>query len=456
MMRWPCSALLLLSFLLLPMPLPAEKAANAGIPFLPPDWKDPPAPEPGHEGHGHAPGAHDEHGTDPMDLSEAVALTRPCEHGMAAAACSHCQSSVGVVTIREDLIHEPAQVGGGLIHLGQVRLRSMGNRLRVPGRVGLAEDRSAHLTSRVAGVIRKVRVDLGQRVQKGETLLHLESMEAGEAAGAWEKARALLRLARKNHDRERDLFEKKISAQKDYIAAETALEEARIEYEASSRKLRMLGIETEKLDADPELRRELGLGLIPLRAPIAGEIVYRHAVEGEYAEPGEAILQVTDLDRVWVWAELYARDIPRILTKGGQTRPEAELRVKAYLHEIFRGRVDYVGAMVDEKTRTLKARILVDNPAHLLRPGMYCDVELLLGEERKVTLPKDAVLFDEGRRFVFKRIDKTRFLQRPVEIGAVHDDMAILLTGLEAGDWVATDGAFLLKSEALRAKMGAG
>jgi cobalt-zinc-cadmium efflux system membrane fusion protein len=181
-----------------------------------------------------------------------------------------------------------------------------------------------------------------------------------------------------------------------------------------------------------------------------------HAVPGELVRPDEAILTVGDLSDLWIWADLYEDQLGRVLAHE-KARLRAGVAVKAFPGELFPGAVDFVAPTMDEKTRTVKVRIAVKNPGGKLRAGMFAAVQLYLpGVEEGLTLPRAAVLSDEGRAFVFVQQQGEFFMRRPVEVGRSGLDWVEITRGLAGGETVAADGAFLLKSDVLRSKMGAG
>ena len=135
----------------------------------------------------------------------------------------------------------------------------------------------------------------------------------------------------------------------------------------------------------------------------------------------------------------------------------ATVTAKAFPGEVFPATVDFVAPSMDEKTRTLKVRIGVPNPQGKLRAGMFVNVELYLpsGPDALV-VPRAALLSDEGRSFVFVRHHGDYWVRRPVETGRASGGRVEIAKGLAGGETVATEGCFLLKSDVLRSKMGAG
>jgi cobalt-zinc-cadmium efflux system membrane fusion protein len=181
-----------------------------------------------------------------------------------------------------------------------------------------------------------------------------------------------------------------------------------------------------------------------------------HAVPGELVRPDQSILTVGDLSDLWIWADLYEDQLGRVAV-AARGKLRAGIQVKAFPGEVFAGTVDFVGPTMDEKTRTVKLRIAVKNPEGKLRAGMFAAVELYLpGEEEALAVPRSAVLSDEGRSFVFVHHHDDFFIRRPVDPGRASADWVEVKQGLAGGETVAASGAFLLKSDVLRSKMGAG
>jgi cobalt-zinc-cadmium efflux system membrane fusion protein len=142
---------------------------------------------------------------------------------------------------------------------------------------------------------------------------------------------------------------------------------------------------------------------------------------------------------------------------GDKGTLRAGVTVKAFPGEVFPGTVDFVGPTMDEKTRTVKVRIAVKNPSGKLRAGMFAAVQLYLpGEEEALALPRSAVLSDEGRSFVFVHQQGEFYMRRLIQTGRASVDWIEVTSGLAGGETVVSSGAFLLKSDVLRSKMGAG
>jgi cobalt-zinc-cadmium efflux system membrane fusion protein len=410
---------------------------------------DGPATE-GHEGHGH--------GEDPLAMSIAEIEAARCEHGIPTYECDECRYEVGVVKVAPSVLKIPAKPDHGLIGTGVVELRTVASGLNVTGEISLNENAAVHISPRVPGIIESVPVDIGGRVRQGDVLLRIVSAELGRTLADYERSRAQTELARQNFERERGLFEQKIASEQDMITARMAFEEYKTELQAAERALRVLGLtDAELRDLGDGATISPGIGSLSIRAPQDGVVIQKHAVVGELVEPGHDVMLLADLGTVWVWADVYERDLPLLLDASAAGAPPARVRVRAFPDETFEAVVDYVGATMEERTRTIKVRATVQNHEGRLRPGMFCEVRIAIGGgQERLVVPRAALLSDEGRDFVFTHWKEDYYLQRAVRKGDEFDDQVEILAGLEPGQTIVTEGAFLLKSDVLREKMGAG
>jgi cobalt-zinc-cadmium efflux system membrane fusion protein len=400
-----------------------------------------------HEGHGHE-GA--EARRSDLDQPAEALLGQSCEHGKKTHRCDECRYQVGVARV------PGAMLDDGLVKTAVAARRKLEAPLGLTGEIRFDERRVTHLAPSTEAMVRAVRVSLGQRVRAGEPLVELESVALGEAQSQWLEARGALELARRAAERAGSLHQEQIASEKEWLQARSDHETAEIRARAAREKLVRLGLSPAEVEAIPGRGGTAGRGTLVLRAPSAGVVLEMHAVPGELVRPEQSILTVGDLSDLWLWADLYEDQLGRVVAseQGGL---RAGVTVKAYPGEVFPGTVDFVGPTMDEKTRTVKVRIAVRNPAGKLRSGMFASVQLYLpGEVEALALPRAAVLSDEGRAFVFVHQQGEFYLRRPVQTGRASLDWIEVTAGLAGGETVVTDGAFLLKSDVLRSKMGAG
>lgn len=412
--------------------------------------RDEPRPVQAHRETDHA-GGHagaDEHDVSDLDRPIAELFAATCEHGVKAHRCAECRYEVGVVKA------EAALFQGRLLETARVERRAVARPLDLTGEVRFDERRVAHVSTQAEGIIRKVHVTLGDRVKRGQPLLEIASVAVGEAQAAYLEALELLRLARRGHERIEALGREGIAAGKERLAARQELNAAQIRAEAALGKLTRLGMSPA---AARGLSRQSAKGLLVLRAPTGGAVLEMHAVAGEVARVESSLATVGDNSAVWVWADLYERDIALVSREQARGALAAAITVKAFPGQVFDGTVDLVSPSMSESSRTVKARIAVPNPERRLLSGMFAHVTLFIpGERRALAVPRQAVLQDEGRAFVFVHHQGDYYVRRPVAVGRSFAGLVEITGGLAEGQVVVATGAFLMKSDVLRSKMGAG
>lgn len=409
-------------------------------------------------GHDHPHGGHGEEGHgERLSLSlDEIAAFR-CEHEVPAYECASCRYEVGVVKVSSSLVKEDADGGGGLVLTRLVEKTAVTDGLTVTGEVRLNENRAVHISPRISGIIESVRVDMGAYVRQGDVLFNLSSVELGKALSDYERNRALASFSRKNLERERSLFDRRISSEQDLIDAQMTFEQHKTERDATRQTLVVLGLSEEDLSSLDRGAGSARAGSLPVRAPLEGTVIEKHAVVGELVEPGTDVMLVADLTTVWVWADIYEQDLPHLIRARSLGPIPVKVLVRAFPGRPFEGTIDYVGATMEERTRTVKVRATVANTDRLLRPGMFCEIRIGIGAgEEALAVPRIALLSDEGLDFVFTHWKEDYYVRRPVETGREFSDRVEIIEGLVEGDRIVAEGAFLLKSDILREKMGAG
>ena len=183
-------------------------------------------------------------------------------------------------------------------------------------------------------------------------------------------------------------------------------------------------------------------GRLTIVAPTAGVVIDKNVVEGTRVEPGTSLYRIGNLGRVWVQAAVAERDAG-FLSVGQPAR----VRLPA-LPEPLEARVAFVAPMVDEKTRTLEARLEIKNPRLALRPGMFADVDIQAPLGTRLSVPDGALLLSGEHRYAFVDRGGGRLQPVEVEVGAQAGDLVEVRAGLAAGDRVALGATFLLSSEA--------
>lgn len=311
---------------------------------------------------------------------------------------------------------------------GPARIQSS---LQLPGEIKFNEDRTAHVVPRVAGVVEGVSADLGQEVRRGQVLAVLSSPALSEQRSALQSAQRRLALARTTHEREKKLWEEKISPQQDYQQAEQAMQEAQIAVANAQQKLLALG-------ATPG---SAALGRYELRAPFDGMVVEKHIALGESVKEDVNVFTISDLSSVWAEISVPAGHLN--LVRVGEA---VRIRAGAF-DQAASGKVSYVGSLIGAQTRTATARVTLTNPQRLWRPGLFVNVELVASQtDAPVTVSAEALQTVEDKPTVFLRVPGG-FVPQHVKTGRSDGRRVEIVEGLAAGASHAANGSFVVKSQ---------
>jgi cobalt-zinc-cadmium efflux system membrane fusion protein len=326
------------------------------------------------------------------------------------------------------------------VAVAPAKKQRMGGVISATGKVEANADRIAHVSPRISGKVVAVKASLGDSVSAGQALATLDSVELGEALGRYHQSRTKLALSQANMDRIKNLVEKKIAARKDILQAETDFKTAQTELHTDEERLSLYGVAISYLKGDDHKKP-----LLPVRSPISGIITEKHAIVGELSDPSKSLYTVADLSTVWVLVDIHEKDLAKV--HKGQA---AIVSVSAFPDKKLKGHITYIADLVDEATRTVKARVAVANPGRKLKPEMFATVELALQADASPVLavPEDALQDVDGKKVLFVVDDKgVEFEPRKVELGRAAGGMVEIVSGLKEGERYAIKGAFILKSE---------
>ena len=298
------------------------------------------------------------------------------------------------------------------------------------------QNKLAQIAAPVGGIIQEVPVDLGSKVEEKQAVAKIWSASIAEAV-----AKAV--LSHQTLDRERKLRAERVTSEKD-------LQQAEAEHRAACQQLRTLGFTEEQIDVLGSKPHEHVL--MEVQAPFAGEIVERTAVRGALVEAGKSLFTLADRSVMWAMLNIPESALARV--KTGQT---VELRVESLPGQVFTGKLTWIGAEVDEKSRMARARAEVANPDGLLKSRMFAQARILTREaEGALLLPGSAIQRIEGKSFVFVKLAEDLFDARVVRVGARSDGKVEILEGLKAQETVAVTHGLALKSALLISRLGAG
>lgn len=307
----------------------------------------------------------------------------------------------------------------------------------VTGTVKFDPKRVAAIGARIPGRVRKIHKVPGDHVKKGDALAEIESAELGKAQSAALSARAHAQAATANEKREAQLAEAKVSSARDAELAKANAEAARADLHAAEQAVRAL--------AGGGLNGEMGV--LVLRSPIDGKIVESGIYQGQTLDSTDMAFRVADLSRLWVELAVFERELSSI-----HAEDPVDIAPGAERKHVEKGRVAYVGDVIDVHARSAPVRVEIDNDAGQLRPGqsVVARIHTRAPLQKAITVPLTAVTRVDGVPKVFVSHGETSVEARTVEIGMNDGVRAHVLSGLKPGEVVVVEGVFALKSELFR------
>ncbi|MBX8492773.1 efflux RND transporter periplasmic adaptor subunit [Pseudomonas cichorii] len=369
--------------------------------------------EKGHEGEGH-----DDHGDEPKGKP-----AEKDEHGDEGHG-EEGHEEEGALELSE------AQIKAAGIELGVAASRQMSTSVSFPGEIRFDEDRTSHVVPRVSGVVEEVKADLGQQVRKGQVLAVIASQQVSEQRSELSAAQRRVELARLTFQREKKLWEDKISAEQDYQQARQALQEAEIALSNARQKVSAMGAAGKATGNRYELV-----------APFDSVVVEKHLGLGEVVSESSNVFTLSDLSRVWATFGVTPKDLDKVIVGRNVKVSSPDMNAEV------EGQVSYVGNLLGEQSRAATVRVKLANPQGAWRPGLFVSVAVAAhASEVAVSIPEEAIQTVEDKPSVFVRTPQG-FQAQPVTLGRSDSGYVEVLKGLAVNTQVATAGSFVLKSE---------
>jgi cobalt-zinc-cadmium efflux system membrane fusion protein len=368
--------------------------------------------------------------------------------------------------ITDELHLESQQIQDWEVRVGPIETTTIAAELTLPGALTLNENRTALIASLVEGQISSVRVDLGSRVRRGQLLATMNSPEFTRAQTEFIQAFAQAELSRKDFERAQALREARAIEEREFLRRQAVYEQALASRRAAEVVLHALGLDEDRMR---ELERAVDVNIppmdhaavdppLPIRTPIGGVVIDRHAVLGEHAEAGHSLFTVSDLSSLWARLDAYEDQMAYL-------DPDAEIviRTPAFPDQDFPARITVIADQIDEQLRTVRVRAEVPNPDGLLKPNLYVQGLLRIqSEEERMVVPVDAVQLLEDRHVVFvlmpEEPGESHIVIKAVDVdpGETLSVGRIIRSGLTGSEVIVREGAFNLKAELTKGAGGHG
>jgi membrane fusion protein, heavy metal efflux system len=307
-----------------------------------------------------------------------------------------------------------------MIKIDTARKEQVKDELILNGKVDANEDKVIKIYPFVSGNVEEVNAQLGDYVQKGQTLAVIKSADVANYQQQYTAAKAGLAEAQKTYDADADMYKAGMISDKDYTQDKNELAKAQATYNQMTKTFQIYNI-NENSD-------------YVIKSPVSGFIIDRKINPGQQfrTDNTDNVFTISDLKDVWVLANVYETDIAKI--KSGY---DATITTLSYPNKVFHGKVDKVYDMLDPDSKVLNARITLDNPGYLLKPEMFANVSIRYAEDTQmVAIPTSAVIFNMSKNYVIVYNDKCHLKITPVIIYKTVGNITYISDGVKPGDMV--------------------
>ena len=342
------------------------------------------------------------------------------------------ERDINSITVRPELADR--------LKIGQPSLIDLADKIQVPSRVQVDEERTAQIGSYVTGRIKSMFVILGDYVQAGAPLARITSPDLTQAQLAYLRASSRVVVTQKSIDRARHLLAADVIPLAEVERRQSDLEIAQAELGAATDQLRLLGmsgIELKELAKNGKI-----LPSLDIRATREGYVIARNVIVGQVVQPSDPLFQVADLSHVWV-----VGDVPEQIARDVRLGQHVEINVPAMGDVNLDGVIIFVSDTVNRATRTVMTRVMVENPDRKLKPDMLANMHITDPQHKVLVVPEGAVVRELNQDYIFILISHDRFQRIPVELGPEVADFRPVLSGLTIDQHIVMEGAFHLDSE---------
>ena len=328
----------------------------------------------------------------------------------------------------------------GQIKIAKADKAEISEAVNVPGRIEVQQNRLAKIGSPVTGRVSDIQVSLGQIVKSGQILAKVNSVELTQTQLIFIKAKQQIGLKTKAVVRAKLLFEADVISKAEMQRIEAELDSVTAEFDATEDQLEILGMTKaaiQKLSNSSTVN-----SYSDVTSRIAGIVISKHVNIGQVVQPADELFSVADLNHLWAVAEVPEQQAAFI-----QKDQEVTIDIPALDDKRVKGKIIYVGDIVNPETRTVLIRTEIDNSNQMLKPDMLITVTVQSKKVSKLAVSLAAVVRENDRSYVFAQTGPNKFRLREIEVGSRDGNMVSILSGITIGETIVVDGAFHLNNE---------
>ena len=368
----------------------------------------------------------------------AVLLLAGCDKGGSTASEEAAQQNqaeerdFNSITARPEILDR--------LQIGQPFLVDLADKIQVPSRVQVDEERTAQIGSYVTGRIIEMFVILGDYVKTGDRLARITSPDLTQAQLAYLRASSRVVVTTKAAERARHLLAADAIPVAEVERRQSELEIAQAELDAATDQLSLFGMDNMELK---ELKkRGKILPWLDIKATREGYIIARNVIVGQVVQPADPLFQVADLSHVWV-----VGDVPEQIARDVRLEQHVEINVPALGPHLLDGMIIFVSDTVNRLTRTVMTRVSVENSDRKLKPDMLANMHITDAQHEVLVVPEGAIVRELNQDYVFVAVSDNHFQRVHVELGPEVASLRPVLKGLTIDQRIVTAGAFHLDSE---------
>jgi cobalt-zinc-cadmium efflux system membrane fusion protein len=349
--------------------------------------------------------------------------------GLALISLTACQEKkTGTMETKQVCISDSLQK---MIKIDTAKSTPMKDELTLSGEVSFDENKVVKVFPFTSGQVIEVKVSLGDKVTKGQTLAVIRSADVAGSYTDLSATKSDLAINKRQLEQAEYLYKNGISSERDYTEAKENYNKA--------------------VAANSKVRDQIAIngggntnasGSLVIKAPGSGYIVEKNISAGNFIRPdnSSSLFTISDMKDVWIWANVFETDIAKV--KKGY---DAKITTLAYPDKTFNGKIDEISSVLDPDNKVMKVRVALDNKDMLLKPEMFTNV-LISNKEgsSSVAIPSSAVIFDSSKNFVVVYNSKCDLQVRAVSVIKTVDDITYIASGLKPGDKVISKSQLLL------------
>jgi cobalt-zinc-cadmium efflux system membrane fusion protein len=349
--------------------------------------------------------------------------------GLALISLTACQEKkTGTMETKQVCISDSLQK---MIKIDTAKSTPMKDELTLSGEVSFDENKVVKVFPFTSGQVMEVKVSLGDKVTKGQTLAVIRSADVAGSYTDLSATKSDLAINKRQLEQAEYLYKNGISSERDYTEAKENYNKA--------------------VAANSKVRDQIAIngggntnasGSLVIKAPGSGYIVEKNISAGNFIRPdnSSSLFTISDMKDVWIWANVFETDIAKV--KKGY---DAKITTLAYPDKTFNGKIDEISSVLDPDNKVMKVRVALDNKDMLLKPEMFTNV-LISNKEgsSSVAIPSSAVIFDSSKNFVVVYNSKCDLQVRAVSVIKTVDDITYIASGLKPGDKVISKSQLLL------------